>query len=150
MYLGSSAARHPDKAALIFDRDDTVVVSYGELDRRSNRLAQALRAWGLRPGDSIAVLMANEEHFFDFYWAALRSGLYFTPVNWHLSPDEMRYIVDDCDAVVLVASVAFREQAASFAATLPKLRKRISVGGAIASFEPYERLVAEFPATTPG
>src|SRR5215831_886214 len=149
MHLAARAALHPDKPALIF-ADRGTQISFRELDERSNRLAHAFRTFGLRPGDGVAAVLANEESFFDVFWAAQRSGLYFTPVNWHLSPDEMRYVVDDCDAVVLAASVAFREQAASFAATLPKLRKRISVGGAIASFEPYERLVAEFPATTPG
>ena len=63
MYLGTSADKHPDKPALIFaDRD--VVVTYRELEERSNRLAHAFRAWGLKPGDGIAVMLTNEEHFF--------------------------------------------------------------------------------------
>jgi acyl-CoA synthetase (AMP-forming)/AMP-acid ligase II len=145
MYIGASAGKHPDKPALIFDQGRPVV-TYRQLDERSNRLAQAFRAWGLRPGDAIAALLANEEHFFDFYWAALRSGLYFTPVNWHLSADEMRYIVDDCDASVFVASVAFREQASGVAGDLPRVKQRLSVGGAIPGFASYEQAVAAFPA----
>ncbi len=146
MYLGTSAAKHPDKPALIFsDRD--VAVTYWQLDERSNRVAQALRAWGLRPGDGIAVVLANEEHFFDFYWAAIRSGLYFTPVNWHLSAEEMEYVVDDCDARVLIANARFAEHLGGAAQRLPKVERRISVGGAIPGFVPYEEAVAPFPAT---
>jgi acyl-coenzyme A synthetase/AMP-(fatty) acid ligase len=146
MHLGASAAKHPDKAALIF-ADHDLTVTYRQLDERSNRVAQALHAWGLRPGDGIAVVLANEEHFFDFYWAAMRSGLYFTPVNWHLSPEEMEYVVDDCDARVLVANARFAETMAAAVPRLGKIERRISVGGAIPGFERYEDAVAPFPAT---
>lgn len=80
MHIGASADRHPEKAALIF-ADRGIEVSYRQLDERSSRVAQALHAWGLRHGDGIAVMLANEEHFFDYFWAAMRSGLYFTPIN---------------------------------------------------------------------
>ena len=59
MYLGTSADKHPDKPALIFaDRD--LAVTYRELEERSNRLAHAFRAWGLKPGDGIAAVLTNE------------------------------------------------------------------------------------------
>ena len=146
MYLGANADEHPDKRALIF-ADDGVTVTYRQLEERSNRVAQALHAWGLRPGDGIAVVLANEEHFFDFYWAAMRSGLYFTPVNWHLSADEMQYVVDDCDARVLVASAHFGERIQAIVAGAGKIERKISVGGDIPDFERYEDAVAPFPAT---
>ncbi len=145
LYLGASAEKHPDKDALIFgDRD--LHVTYRQLEERSNRVAQALHAWGLRPGDSIAVVMANEEHFFDFFWGAMRSGIFFTPVNWHLSAEEMEYVVDDCDARVLFASARFAETVGSFAGRLSKVQKRVAIGGSIPGFEDYETTVACFPA----
>jgi long-chain acyl-CoA synthetase len=148
MYLGTSADKHGAKPALIFaDRDLTV--TYRQLDERSNRVAHALRSFGLKPGDGIAVVLANEEHFFDFYWAAMRSGLYFTPVNWHLSTEEMEYIVDDCDARVLIASARFAEQLGPAVSRLKKVERRISVGGDIPGFERYEDVVAPFPTTRP-
>ena len=146
MYLGTSAERHPDKAALIF-ADQDLVVTYRQLEERSNRVAHALASWGLKPGDGIAVVLTNEEHFFDFYWAAMRSGLYFTPVNWHLSAEEMEYVIDDCDARVLVASARFADQLAEALPRLRKLERKIAVGGAIPGFERYEDAVAPFPAT---
>ena len=146
MYLGTSADRHPDKPAVIF-ADQDLVITYRQLDERSSRLAHALRAWGLKPGDGLAVVLTNEEHFFDFYWAAMRSGLYFTPVNWHLSSEEMEYVIDDCDARVLVASARFAEQLGAALPRLKKVERRISVGGEISGFERYEDAVASFPAT---
>jgi acyl-coenzyme A synthetase/AMP-(fatty) acid ligase len=146
MHLGAQTDRHPDKAALIFADQDRVV-TYRQLDERSNRVARAFAAWGLRHGDGVAVVLANEEHFFDFYWAAMRTGLYFTPVNWHLSAEEMRYVVDDCDARVLVASARFAEQIGDIGSSAGKIERRIAVGGAIAGFERYEDAVAPFSGT---
>ena len=48
--------------------------------------------------------MGNRLDLFPVYWAAQRTGLYYTPVNWHLTPDEAAYIVDNCEAKVLVSS----------------------------------------------
>ncbi len=119
MYLGASAQRLPDKTALIFPERDRVV-TYRELEERSNRVAQALRAWGLKPGDGIAVVLANEPAFFDVYWGAIRAGIYFTPVNWHLSPDEIQYVVQNSDAKALFANAAFASvsSGSSFRASL--------------------------------
>src|SRR5512143_2094462 len=82
------------------------IVTYRELDERSNRLAHLLRDRGLRRGDHIAILAENHERYFDALWAATRSGLFFTPVNAHLTADEAGYIVDDCDAKAIIASTA--------------------------------------------
>lgn len=146
MYIGASAEAHPDKPALIL-ADDEITVSYRQLDERSNRAARAFRAWGLRPGDCVAVVLGNEEHFFDFFWAAMRSGLYFTPVNWHLATDEIDYIVDNSDAKVLVASAAFADRVAPVAERASKLVRRLAVGGEIPGFEPMEAALEPFPAT---
>ena len=144
MYLGTSADKNPDKPALIF-ADRELAVTYRELDERSSRLAHAFRAWGLKPGDGIAVVLTNEEHFFDFYWAAMRSGLYFTPVNWHLSTEELEYVIEDCDARVLVANVRFADQLVPALTRLTKIEQRISVGGHMDGFTQYEHAVQGFP-----
>jgi len=62
-------------------------VTYGELDENSARLAAALNDIGLRKGDVIAMLTDNAPEAFEIYWAAMRSGLYITAVNWHLAAD---------------------------------------------------------------
>jgi acyl-CoA synthetase (AMP-forming)/AMP-acid ligase II len=83
----------PGKPAVVFD-DGEKVITYAQLEQRSRRLAHLFRNMGCVPGDGVVVLMANEEWFFDVYWAAMRSGLYFTPINWHLQQNEVRYIVE--------------------------------------------------------
>jgi hypothetical protein len=92
MHLTELAREHGDKPAVIM-ADSGATLSYAELERQSNKVAHLFRARGLRPGDHIAVLMENRLEFFPVVWAAQRCGLFYTPVNWHLSADEAAYIV---------------------------------------------------------
>ena len=91
----------PDHAALIMGSTGEVI-TFRELDERSNRLAQLFRARGLAPGDGIAVFMENNVRFMEIAWAAQRAGLYWTTINSHLTAPEVEYIVADCDARVFV------------------------------------------------
>ena len=85
MYPGTHAQSFPDKPAVIMAGSGHTV-TYGELDERSNRLAQLWWDQGLRPGDHVAILMENNPRYPEVYWAAIRSGLYITTVNRHLTP----------------------------------------------------------------
>ncbi|MEX2207683.1 MAG: acyl-CoA synthetase [Myxococcota bacterium] len=146
--VASFAQKNPDKPALIYG-DGEHVETYGELEQRSRRIAHVLRRLGLEFGDSIAVYLANDDPFFDVFWACHRTGLYFTPVNWHLAEDEIQYIVDNCDAKLIVAHARFAEIAARVASRAPKLRSRVSIGGEIPGFTALEDLVADVPADLP-
>jgi hypothetical protein len=66
------------------------VVTYAELEARSNQVAWLARRGGLRPGDGLAAIMENRPELVDLTWGAQRSGLQFTAVNWHLTADEAR------------------------------------------------------------
>src|SRR5882762_6553542 len=79
-------------------------LTYAELELRSNQVGDLLRSYGLHRGDVIAILMENHLRFLEVAWGAQRSGLYYTAINWHLVPDEISYIVNDCGARVLVTS----------------------------------------------
>ena len=148
MYPGHHARTSPDKAAAI-DARSGEVLSYAELDARSNRLAQLLWAEGLRRGDHLAVFLENHLRYFEVAWAALRSGLYLTTVNRYLTAPEAGYIVDDCGAQVLVSSRAVHEAASAIPARAPGCRRFLVVGGppdgAADCFESYEAALAEHP-----
>jgi fatty-acyl-CoA synthase len=103
MYVGTMAEEFPDRDAVVIG-DGEVVVSYAELDARSNQVAHALRGLGLGVGDTVAVMLENGSEFHDVWWAAMRSGLYFTPINWHLTAPEVAYLVHDSDAGAVVYS----------------------------------------------
>ncbi|KDE98270.1 acyl-CoA synthetase [Mycolicibacterium aromaticivorans JS19b1 = JCM 16368] len=139
MYPGTHAATDPDRPAVIIAGTGRTL-TYGELDERSVRVASALRASGLRPGDVIAVLSDNAAEVFEIYWAALRSGLYVTPVNRHLSASEVAHILADSGAQVLFASAALDALAGNAAAEVPDLHRRYAFGGVIEGFGSYREL----------
>jgi long-chain acyl-CoA synthetase len=147
-YPGSLARTRPEHPAIIMAASGRVV-TYRELDARSNRLAQLFWARGLRRGDHIAILAENHERFFDGLWAASRSGLYFTTVNAHLTAEEAAYIVDDCDARVLITSTALAPVASALAERIPRCPIRLmfdSGGGAVPpGFESLENATAPYP-----
>jgi long-chain acyl-CoA synthetase len=109
----------PDRKLALVMGGSGLAWSFGELQRRIDEAAVMLAGHGLRFGDHIAVLFANEPELFPVVWAAQRTGLYFTPVNWHLTPDEAAYIVADCGAKVLFASPAHRELTERISAAVP-------------------------------
>ncbi len=88
-----SAAESP---ALIVADGDTI--SYSELHARSQRVAAVLHDAGLRRGDGVALVLPNRPEFFEITWGCQLSGLYYTAVNTHFTPDEVAYVIDDSDA----------------------------------------------------
>jgi fatty-acyl-CoA synthase len=77
----------------------------------------------------------------------MRSGLYLTAVNHHLSTDEVAYIVNDSDAKAIVVSAAKRELAESIVTTTPAVEVRLAFGGEVVGHESYEKLLADIPPT---
>ena len=110
--------RQPDKPAVILYPSGTVV-TFGELEARANRLAHYFRQAGLREGDAVAILMENNEHFHAVMWAARRSGLYYVPINTHLTAAEAAYIIDNSAAKAIVGSAALRKIWRTSASTFP-------------------------------
>jgi long-chain acyl-CoA synthetase len=145
MHLTQLAREHGGKPAVIM-AGSGVRLSYAELERQSNQIAQLFRSRGLRPADHIAVLMENRPEFFPVVWGAQRSGLFYTPVNWHLSGAEAAYIVADCGARLLVASGELEELAAA-AASAPALAGRLTVGLPVPRVESLADAVAPLPDT---
>ncbi|MCU1352067.1 MAG: crotonobetaine/carnitine-CoA ligase, partial [Acidimicrobiales bacterium] len=88
------AAADPDRLAVVMAGSGETR-TYGELDEASSRVALALHDRGLRRGDHLAVLLDNRPAWFEAVWAGLRSGLYVTPINWHLTAEEAAFIATD-------------------------------------------------------
>jgi long-chain acyl-CoA synthetase len=141
MFPGTHATSEPDRPAVIMAESGRTL-SYKELDDNSARLASALYGMGLRKGDVIAMLSDNAPEAFEIYWAALRSGLYITAVNWHLGAEEAAYILRDSGARVVIASFGVRKLAERLLDLVPEVRQWYSFGGAITGYLPYGELLA--------
>ena len=145
-YLGHFAQVTPDKPAVIHAGTGDVL-TYRELNERSNRFAQYLYSQGLRRGDHIALFMENQFRFLEVCWAAMRSGLYVTTVNRYLTAEEAAYVIDDCDAQVLVTSFERADVARHLPALLPKCRTFLMTDATVAGWQSYEDAVAPYPAS---
>lgn len=141
----SHAQKWPDRPAVIMGGSGETL-TFSELDERSKRLAQLFWAEGLRPGDHVAILMENNIRYIEVFWAAFRSGLYLTAVNRYLTPSEAGYIIDDCDAQVLVMSTYKSELAEALIPLTPQVRRRLMVDGTVAGYDAYEDAIAAHPA----
>ncbi len=106
--LGSWPARRarmtPDKAALVqADR----VTTYAELEHRSTRLALGLRQRGVDRGDRVAFLGLNCVELVETMFAVAKLGAVFLPVNTRLAPPELRHVLEDSGARLLIWQAGF-------------------------------------------
>jgi long-chain acyl-CoA synthetase len=147
MYPGEHAREHPDQPALIMATSGDRL-TFAEYEANCNRLAHLFRAAGLQRTDHVAMFLENNLRYFELQGAAERTGLYYTCINSYLTPEEVAYIVDDCDARVLITSAARAEVAVEAAKLTPKVEVFLCIGSdhPIGPFEPYEAAVAQHPA----
>lgn len=144
MYPGVHAATDPDRPAVIMSGSGRTV-TYAQLEEESAAIAAALHAKGLRKGDVVALLSDNVPEVFSVFWAAMRSGLYITPVNRYLSAPEVAYIVNDSGAKALFASAGLADLARDVVAQVDGIDTLVGFGGPIDGFEPLADLVAGAP-----
>ncbi|MFL6118580.1 AMP-binding protein [Actinophytocola sp.] len=145
MYPGTYSHSDPNRPAVILARTGEVV-TYRELDQRSNAFAHHLRDAGLRQGDVVAVLMDRNTRFHEVAWAARRSGLIATTVNRYLEFDDIVHVINDSGARVLVIDAGQAHVARRLTPDLvPGLTRRLVVGGEVPGFTSYEQAVAGMP-----
>jgi long-chain acyl-CoA synthetase len=147
MQIREHAEANPDKPAIILYPSGTTV-TFGEMEARANRLAHLFRQAGLREGDAVAILIENNEHFHTVVWAARRSGLYYVPINTHLTAAEAAYIIDNSAAKAIIGSVALRETLARLGTELPNgLPPLLITDGELDGWLSYPECVADQPDT---
>jgi acyl-CoA synthetase (AMP-forming)/AMP-acid ligase II len=132
-----AAVMHESVAAIIRARasaaPDAVAISgdgrpltFGELDARSSRLANALSALGVRRGDRVAYLDHNATEFWETMFAAAKLGAVLTPLNFRLAAPELAAILADAEPAVLVAAAPLL--APLPAGTVPAATRLVTVG----------------------
>jgi long-chain acyl-CoA synthetase len=137
MSVALAAARDPERVAIYSEYGNR---TFGELNANANRIARVLRDRGLGYGDRVALLCRNRAEFVDVVAATSRAGLWLTTINWHLTPDEVNYVVEDCGAKVLFvdATVPCAEGVAEIA-TAPLI---VSIAGKLPRATQYDDLLA--------
>ncbi|MGA0601609.1 acyl-CoA synthetase [Caulobacter sp. KR2-114] len=135
----------PDKPAVIMSGSGDVV-TYAQLDARSNQGAHLFRSLGIGQGDSIAIFMDNTARYHEVLWAAQRAGLRFTCISSKLTAGELEYIVKDCEAKALIASAGVADVAVEAAPLIGGV-KLFMCDGAVAPYASFEDARAAFPTT---
>jgi long-chain acyl-CoA synthetase len=95
-----------------------------EQQRAANRFAHALRRLGIAPGDRVVVLLPNCPEVLQAYAAILKAGGVIVPVVFLLGPDEVRHILTDSEASVVVTAPEFLDKVEGYRGTV------VLVGGA--------------------
>ncbi|MES9541318.1 long-chain-fatty-acid--CoA ligase [Actinomadura sp. NPDC000600] len=141
-FLERSAQVFPAKTAYAYgDRR----VAYAEFAAEATRLANALRASGVEPGDRVAYLAPNVPELLVAHFAVPLAGAVLVAINTRLAPDEIRYILDHSGAKALVVDAGLHPSVAPVAAGLPPV---VTVPAAGAEPDPavggisYEELLA--------
>ncbi|WP_163696359.1 fatty-acid--CoA ligase FadD4 [Mycolicibacterium sarraceniae] len=147
MQIREHAQGTPDKPAVILYPSGKTV-TFGEMEARANQLAHLFRQAGLREGDSVAILIENNTHFHTVLWAARRSGLYYVPINTHLTAAEAAYIIDNSAAKAVVGSAGLKDTLAGLAAELPTMPPLLIItDGELDGWRRYPECVADQPVT---
>ena len=129
--IGTWASRRAhlsgDRIALV---DGDRCITYTEFNRRTDQLARAIRALGVRPGDRVAALLVNSAAFLETLFASAKLGAVFVPINFRLAPSEVAYQLVDSGAHVFVWSGHLSSLArAALAGEGIRVRVRVVVGG---------------------
>lgn len=109
MHPSVHAVTTPEKPAYIM-AESGEVVTYAQLESRSNQGAHLFRSLGLKKGAGIAIMMDNNARFFEVVWAAQRAGLYYTCISNRLAPLEIEFILKDSGSTVLVTSIPLADE----------------------------------------
>jgi 2-furoate---CoA ligase len=130
--LLAAAERHGEGEALV---DGECRLDYGALHRRAASLAGGLSELGLERGEPVCAMLGNRRQTVELYWATQWLGAKFVPLNFRLSPEEVRYCVSDSDGKVVVFEGASSEAADACRAEGVKLVATDDSGDADARFD---------------
>ena len=121
--------------AIARDQPDSVAISepgrhytFAEFDDRAARLAAALAAAGIGPGDKVACYLYNGAAYLETVFAAFKIGAVPVNANYRYTRDELTALLADADAAALVFSGELAANVAHAARTLPSLRLLVRVG----------------------
>ncbi len=137
------AISRPNDAAIIM-ADSGETITFKQLDERSNQIAHALQAAGLKPGDTFAIFAENSARYFEMAWAGQRSGLYFVPISSRLTAPEVQYIIEDSGSKLLIAGQS-KAAVAKEVKAATNLTHYWSVDGDIEGFDPLGAYADTFP-----
>jgi len=102
--LRHGAAISPDMTAITHGKRS---ITYHDLLTAADKLGRSLQSDDLPPDSRVAVLCENSVEYVIFFFAALRAGFVVVPLDTSLKPDKLQYILDDCQAKILLIQAKY-------------------------------------------
>ena len=136
--FSKSAKTFPDRLAVSYGDYE---LSYGEANRRINRLANALCALGMKRGSNIAIVMRNCPEFLETLFACFKAGMGAVPLNFRLHPKECSFIIANAEAEAVVLDEEFRDSLFSVKDEMPRVRHFLCIGEPLAGMLHYESVM---------
>ena len=140
MGIAYHAKKLPENKAIISEYGNR---TFFELNANCNKFANYLLENGLQPGDAIAIVCKNRPEFLEALFGPLRIGLRITPINWHLTPEEICYIVENCEVKVVVCDASFTDFFKAINEANPDV-KLLSVDGDNSLAKPFLKTISDF------
>ena len=140
------ARTRPERIAIHYEGRN---ITFAELDRRANQVANGLIAEGLKPQARIAILSKNAPAFFDLWFGGAKADAVLVPVNFRLAPAEAAFVIEDAGAEILFVSADFYALVEKVQPDLKSVRRIIAVDGGHASWIDYEKWLAAQSARDP-
>jgi acyl-CoA synthetase (AMP-forming)/AMP-acid ligase II len=145
--VARNARKFPTREAVIYG--DTRL-TYREFNARINRLAHALMDMGVKKGERVAILLFNCNQYLEAYFALAKMGAIAVPLNFRLHPEEVKYIINNSDAVALILGEAFVGAIRGIRKDLPQVRQYISVTEKpVEGMLHFESLLQKYPDDEP-
>lgn len=141
MLVATYAAKYPTRTAITTRFGDR---TWATFNANANRLVRALREAGLDSGDSVAIISRNRPEFVETLAATWRSGLRFTPINFHLKAEEIGYIVDNCEARAFIADASLGDAPVEALRLAPGVRLALCFSGELPGFDDYSAAITGF------
>ncbi|MFN0262769.1 AMP-binding protein [Tepidamorphus sp. 3E244] len=139
--------RSPDALAVV---DGDTRRTYAEWLGEIRAVTGALREMGLKAGDHFAVVMRNRYETATLYWASHMLGVIFTPITWRATADELRYCLEDSEAVAVAFDDGPEARIGEALADLPIAPERCIVGpGGQGEGHSFESLLSADPVDAP-
>lgn len=133
-----------------FAADEDRRITYGQAEQEANRIAHALIAADLHPGDRISLLLKNSVDAVLIYFAAFKAGIVATPMSHRLIPAEWARIADEAGSKLLICDAEFTADVDPLRGCLRSVRSFVTRNPEPpAGWESFDRWIADLPADTP-
>lgn len=144
MNLGMLFTRHaryrPDHTAVVFGDQR---LTYLQFNRNINKLANAMKALGIKKGSKVATVLPNCLELLEAYWAAAKVGAVVVPMSTLLMKGALRSLLQDADAEMVITNAAFADIIQTIRSDLPHLHPGcclLTGSGSASGFQNYHVL----------